>query len=101
MSKLIKWFRLKILTQSEYKPWIKSGEDYVVVDTDAVFFVRWYYLICIKLIKKPITYWLRDSYHAIPILWIFLWFYLGSVFGTSCINKVQVFVLMLLSHLFW
>ena len=101
MSKLIKWFRLRILTQSEYKPWVKSGEDYVVIDPNAVFFVRWYYWICMKTVGKPITYLLRDSYHMIPLLWIAIWFYLGAIYGTTWICKIRVFVVLLLSHLFW
>lgn len=89
------------MKESKYFPWKKSGEDIVVVSENSVFFVRWYYWICKTLIKKPVTFWLRDSYHMIPLLWIFIFFLLGAKFGTKIINIIQTFVILLLSHLFW
>jgi len=101
VNKFKTWVRLRLQIISEYKPWVKSGQDVVGINPDAILLVRVYYWLCIHRIKKPVTFHLRDSYHAFPLLWIAIWFYLGSVFGTSCINKVQAFVLMLLAHLFW
>lgn len=85
----------------QYAYWIKSGKDDLEI-TEKLFFQVWYYKACMWLwFHRPITFILRDFYHARPFWYhavLFLVLALSGIIGNKL--NLATWIGFLLGHLF-